>query len=465
MHPIEIDFKNKTCVVIGAGKTAGRRIEMLKKEGAEIRVIAPHDRPEQLSDTSIIYIKKKYDKNDLKDAFMVFAATDDEDLNARIVKNARSEKILASSVTKCEGADVHIPSVCCEDNIMVSVSTAGSSPALSAELCREIGRNMNEYNGLCDIHKKIREDLLHKGIPQNKRYEIMKQISSYAMCKLYSVSGKDSFLEIASEICGGSLNKTETKRAILVVSFGTSYENTREKTIGAVENKISEAFGEFNVFRAFTSGMIIRKLRRNGIHIDTVAEALAKLALMGYTEVYCQPTHIMPGEEYDDMYRDATAFKDAFSVLRIGSPLLSQTEDYYDFIDAVHSDLKTDNKTAIVFMGHGTTHWANCAYPALQFWFGKRNFTNVFVGTVEGYPTLDDVVEQLKKESYDKVVLMPLMLVAGDHAQNDMAGDEEDSWNRVLSNEGYEVQTRLKGLGEYPHIQDMYVKHLSEIIK
>lgn len=465
MYPIQIDFKNKKCVVIGAGKTAGRRIEMLKKEGAEIRVIAPHDRPEQLSDTSIVYAKKKYDKNDLKDVFMVFAATDDEELNSRIVRDARMEKILASSVTKCEDTDVHIPSVCCESDIIVSVSTAGSSPALSSELCREIGKNIKEYDGLCEIHRNIREDLLHRGITQNKRHDIMKKISSYAMCKLYSVCGSDSFFDVTRELCSGGIKKTDIKKAILVVSFGTSYENTRKKTIGAVENKISKAFSEFNVFRAFTSGIIIKKLKKNSIHIDTVSEALAKLALMGYTEVYCQPTHIMPGEEYDNMCRDVASFKDAFSVLKIGRPLLSQTEDYSDFIDAVHSDLKTDNKTAVVYMGHGTTHWANCAYPALQFWFGKRNFANVFVGTVEGYPTIDDVVEQLKKENYHKVVLMPLMLVAGDHAHNDMAGDEEDSWNKILSNEGYAVQIRLKGLGEYPHIQDMYVKHLSEIIK
>lgn len=462
MYPMLIDFNNKKCVVIGAGKIAERRIKMLKNEGAEIKVIAPHDCPDSLKDIS--YVKKKYDKDDLKDAFIVVAATDDEELNAQIVHDAREKKILVSSVTKCEDSDILVPSAYKGNNITISVSTAGASPALSAELCREIGNNIKEYDNLCELHKKIREDLLSKGISKNKRHEIMKKISSYEMCKLYSACGEERFLKMTREFCYSNLEKTDIKKAILVVSFGTSYENTREKTIGAVENRIREAFKDFDVYRAFTSGVIVRKLRRNGIYIDTVPEALAKLSLMGYTEVYCQPTHIMPGEEYDDLCRDAERFVDTFSVLKIARPLLSQTVDYSQFIDAMYSDLKTDNNTAVVFMGHGTTHWANCVYPALQFWFEKRNFTNVFIGTVEGFPTLDDVLELLKRSSYDKIVLMPLMLVAGDHAQNDMAGDEEDSWYRILSNEGYSVQVRLKGLGEYEYIQDMYVKHLSEII-
>lgn len=464
MYPVQIDFKSKKCVVIGAGKTALRRIEMLRKEGAAISVVAPHNRPECLDDMSISYLKKEYDKSDIRDAFMVFAATDNEALNESIVRDARDDKILVTSVTKCTDMDVLIPAIYHGNNITLSVSTSGLSPALSAGLCRKAGEDIKKYDGLCEIHQKIRDELSHNGTPQSIRHDIMKKISSHAMCMLYSIGGKEPFMNMVKEICSGNLKKTENKKAILVVSFGTSYENTRNKTIGAVETKIRAKFSGFDVFRAFTSGMIIRKLRKDGVYVDTVAEALTKLALMGYTEVYCQPTHIMPGEEYDDLCRDAKMFEDSFSVLKIGSPLLACTDDYMQLIDALSDEIKQDSKTAVVFMGHGTTHWANCVYPALQFWLKKTNYTNVFVGTVEGFPTLDDVIEQLQKGSYDNVILMPLMLVAGDHAQNDMAGDDDDSWKSILSDMKYEVEAKLKGLGEYGRIQDMYVKHLSKII-
>lgn len=462
MYPIQIDFKKKECVIIGAGNTARRRAEMLIREKAEIRIVAPEPCPKFFSDMR--YIRKEYETADINGAFMVFASTDNAQLNERIVNDARSAGIMAASVTKCEGCDVSIPSVCADSNFTLSVSTNGISPALSAELCRGAGRYIKQYDGLFELHEQIRGDLLKQEISAESRRSMMKAISSEAMCCLYRSGGKDSFLSMAAEICGGRLKKRKIdKKAILVVSFGTSYENTREKTIGAVENRIRKAFGDCDVYRAFTSGMVIRKLKRGGIDVDTVAEALTRLYLMGYTEVYCQPTHIIPGEEYDKLRRSAETFSSVFSVLRIGKPLLFETDDYPELIDAMESELKMERSTAVVLMGHGTEHQANSVYPALQFWLEKKGYKDVFVGTVEGFPKLCDVIERLDKNNYDKIRLLPFMLVAGDHAQNDMAGDE-DSWKCILTDKGYIVRTKLKGLGEYQGIQDMYVKHLEELI-
>lgn len=462
MYPVHIDFKDKKCLIVGAGKTAKRRADMLKYCGAEIWIVAPEPCPEYFTD--IHYISKEYEEADIAGMFMVFASTDNTQLNERIVGDARKQGILAASVTKCSICDVSIPAVHIDSNLTLSVSTSGISPALSSELCREAGRYIKKYDGILSIHEHIRSELLGRGVSTENRREIMKKLSSEAMRCLYCIGGKDSFFKIAEAICGGQLKrKARDKKAVLMVSFGTSYENTREKTIGAVENRVREAFRDCDVFRAFTSGMIIKKLRSCGMYIDTVAEALAKLYFMGYSKVYCQPTHIIPGEEYEKLCRITDTFSDVFDILVTGKPLLSETSDYSEITDVLDKELKSEKDTAVVFMGHGTEHTANSVYPALQFWFWKKGYIDAYIGTVEGYPQLSDVIELLNKKIYKKILLLPFMLVAGDHAQNDMAGDK-DSWKNILTEQGYIVRTELKGLGEYRGIQDMYVKHIKDMM-
>ncbi|MEG1994012.1 MAG: sirohydrochlorin cobaltochelatase, partial [Oscillospiraceae bacterium] len=256
------------------------------------------------------------------------------------------------------------------------------------------------------------------------------------------------------------------KKAILVISFGTSYADTREKTIGAIENKIKEEFADYEVRRAFTSQIIIKKLKeRDNIVIDNVDEALKKLQDEGFGTVICQPTHVMHGAEYDEMVDAVDNYFDKFEAIEIGNPLLSSADDYKEVISAFEKETEIDNKdTAFVLMGHGTHHFANSTYAALDYTFKDMGFDNVFVATVEGYPEFEQALKGVKAYGAKKVVLYPFMIVAGDHATNDMAGDEQDSFKTMFKKEGFEVEPVLKGLGEFSGIQDIFVTRVHDAI-
>ena len=253
------------------------------------------------------------------------------------------------------------------------------------------------------------------------------------------------------------------KKAILVVSFGTSYNDTRDVTIGAIEKAIAEKNPDYEVRRAFTSQIIIDKLKkRDNLEIDNVTQAMERLIADGVGTVICQPTHVMNGFEYDDMKREVEAFAEHFETLKFGTPLLTSTQDYRDVVTAVNQEFSVPEDTALVLMGHGTEHFANNTYAALAYHFNHNGNKNVFVGTVEGYPDLDTTIEDVKALGVQKVILAPLMVVAGDHATNDMAGDEEGSWKTAFKSEGFEVECVLKGLGEYSSIRDLYVAHAAQ---
>lgn len=257
------------------------------------------------------------------------------------------------------------------------------------------------------------------------------------------------------------------KKVILVVSFGTSYNDTRELTIDAIEKTIAEAYPDYETRRAFTSQTIIDKLKdRDGLEINNVDEAMQQLVADGVGTLIVQPTHIMNGYEYDEMKADIEPYTDNFASLKYGTPLLTSTEDYLALIEAFKTEIASDlpDDTALVLMGHGTHHFANATYAALDYMFKDQGMKNVFVGTVEGYPELDTVLPRIEEAGYTKVVLQPLMVVAGDHASNDMAGDEEDSWKTVFKAEGFEVEYVLRGLGEYSSIQKMYLSHIENAI-
>lgn len=259
------------------------------------------------------------------------------------------------------------------------------------------------------------------------------------------------------------------KQAILVVSFGTSYNESREATIGAIENAIKERLPEFDVRRAFTSQIIIDKLKdRDGLAVDNVEEALKRAEADGVTTLVVQPTHLMDGFEYLDLAETLEDYRERFEVISLAAPLLSSDEDYKAVARAItgHTASYDDGETAICFMGHGTEADSNAVYGKLQETLRDEGFSNYYIGTAEAEPTLEDLTEAIKeKGSYRKVVLEPLMVVAGDHANNDMAGDEEDSWKSVLEEEGYEVICILKGLGELSDIQDIYVSHSQNAIR
>ncbi len=281
--------------------------------------------------------------------------------------------------------------------------------------------------------------------------------------------------------CGNAVAPTEekegevtvgdaAKQAILVVSFGTSYNETRALTIDAIEKKVTDEFGkDYDVRRAFTSQIIIDKLaERDGLEIDNVTQAMEKLVADGIGTLYIQPTHVMNGEEYDELCESVEPFTDNFVTMKIGKPLLTSNEDYVELSKIVGEQTSkyiTDEETAVVFMGHGTPHFANATYACLQLHLQHEINPNYLVGTVEGYPSLDEVSADLEKMGIKKVVLLPFMIVAGDHANNDMAGDEEDSWKTILKGQGFEVEAVLQGLGEYEGVQNMVVEHLRDAIE
>ncbi len=254
-------------------------------------------------------------------------------------------------------------------------------------------------------------------------------------------------------------------KAILVVSFGTSHHQTRKDTIEAIEQAIAAAYPERIIRRAFTSGMIIRKLKGEGVVIDDVAAAMESLIAEGVTDLIVQPTHVMDGFEYEKMKDQMEPYRGRFAQIKLGAPLLDSDEDYAQVADILASETKEHDKedTAIVWMGHGTEHPANIAYRKLEQYCRQAGYQRHFIGTVEAEPDLDEVAAAVKAyPGIKKVVLLPLMIVAGDHAVNDMAGDEEDSWKTVFEEAGYEVECVLKGMGQYPAVRQIFVRHTKE---
>lgn len=266
------------------------------------------------------------------------------------------------------------------------------------------------------------------------------------------------------------------KKAIMVVSFGTTHLETLKLNIETVENRIRESFPEYEVRRAFTSRTVIKRLAKSeGILIDNEIQALQGLQEEGYKEVYIQPLHVVPGAEYDKIKvlvaQYAHAQEHVFEKIRLGRPLLycmgqeEHPDDYEIAIKALITQLpEAKEDSAVVLMGHGGMHPANAAYAVLQLKLEDAGLNHVFIYTVEGYPSLSRIIDKLKQKQMKKVTLMPFLLVAGDHAANDMAGDEGDSAKSQLSAAGFEVDVYFHGLGENPAIQEIYVNHLRSAI-
>lgn len=260
------------------------------------------------------------------------------------------------------------------------------------------------------------------------------------------------------------LNANE-KKAILVVSFGTSHNDTRKVTIDAIENDIQAAFPKYRLYRAWTSKMIIKKVNnRDHIHIHTVKEAMEQMLADGISDVLIQPTHVINGIENDLMKEDALAFQKDFHSISFGDPLLTSEQDSLDVIRAIADEFSDlEEKEALVLMGHGTTHYANAIYAALDYTFKDKGYKNIFLGTVEAYPSMETLMKIVKEYAPEKVILAPFMIVAGDHAKNDMAGDDPESWYSQFVAAGFPTEAVVKGLGEYPGIRRILVEHLKAI--
>ena len=271
---------------------------------------------------------------------------------------------------------------------------------------------------------------------------------------------------------------------LLVVSFGTSFNGSRAADIGGIEKALQTAYPDWSVRRAFTAQIIINHVQaRDDEKIDNMDQALQRAVDNGVKNLVVQPTHLMHGAEYDELTEAVESYKDKFESVTIAEPLLGEVGDSddavnddkkavaeaitteavktagYDDLDAAEAD-----GTAFVFMGHGTSHTAKISYSQMQSQMNDLGYKNVFIGTVEGKPedtACEAVIEKIKEAGYKKVVLRPLMVVAGDHANNDMAGDDEDSWKSQFEASGAfdKIDTQIAGLGEIAAIQDLYVAH------
>ena len=276
---------------------------------------------------------------------------------------------------------------------------------------------------------------------------------------------------------------------LLVVSFGTSFNDSRTADIGGIEKALQTAYPDWSVRRAFTAQIIINHVQaRDDEKIDNMDQALQRAVDNGVKNLVVQPTHLMHGAEYDELTEAVESYKDKFESVTIAEPLLGEVGDSDD---AVNDDKKAvaeaitaeavktagydslevaeADGTAFVFMGHGTSHTAKISYSQMQSQMNDLGYDNVFIGTVEGEPedtACEAVIEKIKEAGYKKVVLRPLMVVAGDHANNDMAGDDEDSWKSQFEASGAfdKIDTQIAGLGEIAAIQDLYVAHTKAAI-
>ena len=253
------------------------------------------------------------------------------------------------------------------------------------------------------------------------------------------------------------------KTALLCVSFGTSVPAAR-KNITAVEDALRQELPGADFFRAFTSKTIRGILNETGESVWSTEEALEHLTDGSYDQVVIQPTHFLYGLEYESLKASVEEAKKRFPALLLGRPLLSGTQDLQVLAQILMKEYPRKENSALVVMGHGTPHFSNVVYPAMQTVFHMMGRKDVFVGTVMGWPGIGEIRSQLKAGGYSHVRMAPLMLVAGDHALNDMAGEEKDSWKTVLVRDGFEVECILQGLGVLPGVQEMYRKCLRELL-
>lgn len=255
---------------------------------------------------------------------------------------------------------------------------------------------------------------------------------------------------------------------LLVVSFGTSYNDSRVADIKGIEDALQAAYPDWSVRRAFTAQIIIDKLKkRDGITIDNMTEALDRCVEDGVKEIVVQPTHLMAGLEYADVKDELDKYADKFDKISLGDPLLTSDDDYKKVAAAIKENMASfdDGKTALCLMGHGTEADSNADYTKMQEVFKNEGLTQFFVGTVEAEPTCEDVIAAASAAGYKKAVLAPFMVVAGDHANNDMADETDpDSWAAKFVAAGFEVTCLLQGLGQNVAVDDIYVSHVDDAI-
>jgi sirohydrochlorin cobaltochelatase len=266
------------------------------------------------------------------------------------------------------------------------------------------------------------------------------------LCSIISAQAQD-FKDVA-----------KGKTAILMVHFGTTYDDTRAVTIDAINAKVKSEFADVYVAEAYTSRIVIDRLKKRGIDKQTPQEALLRLAADGYTHVVVQSTNVIDGIEAEALRYEASFMVPFFTEIRVGHPLLYSLEDCEKVVTIIANRYKDNvgKNSSVVLIGHGTSTPANAIYSQIDYMFASMGSPKIHLSTVEGYPTYDTTLMRLKEDRAKNITLVPFMFVAGDHARNDIDGE----WRKQLEESGYKVKTVFEGLGQISEIQDIYVEHL-----
>ncbi|MDD7392119.1 MAG: sirohydrochlorin cobaltochelatase [Fusobacterium gastrosuis] len=255
----------------------------------------------------------------------------------------------------------------------------------------------------------------------------------------------------------------KNKNALFMVHFGTTHDDTRELTIDRMNEKFSENFKDYDLFEAYTSRIVLKKLRDRNIFKNHPLKVLEMLEKQGYENIIVQSSHIIPGIEYENLLEELSAYKNKFKSIKIGKPLLYNVIDYKKVVEAIQEEYVPKNKKeALVLVCHGTDSPVGAAYALIEYVFDEYGHENVYVVSTKEYPLMETLIKKLKKDGIEEVVMAPFMFVAGEHAKNDMAGDFKEE----LEENGFKVnKVFLKGLGEFEEIQNIYLEHLKKAIE
>ena len=444
MYPIFLHLKQIPCLVVGAGVVAQRRIFSLLEQKADVTVLAPEPIPLPLQHQPLRYIQAVYANGFLKDRKLIFAATNDIQLNKTIVREAQERGILVSSVTDGITTDFSVPAHTTTGNLTAAISTNGGSPSLAAAICREVTPILSAYEPLCSLQVQWIFDA-------RKRKQLLSGLSTPEALACYREQGTAAYLNHIKNPC---------RTAIVTVSVGTREKEEEEKTIVAIEKQIQAAFPNCDVYPAYSSRVILQKRKEQGKEVHSVTEVLEYLRRAGYQSVYCQPLYLTTGKIDAQLSADVQPFQKAFSIFKVGNPLLENQEAIPTFWNAIQH-VCSFSDIAYLWMGHGS----HPIYQVLKDWIQQQGYSNVFLATLKGEPSFDAVLREIQHTNYRKVVLVPLMLVAGWHAQTDMIGAENpNSWEQVLKRSGYQTEVILQGLGADSTIQQLYVGRIQALM-
>lgn len=387
----------------------------------------------------------------LKDRKLIFAATNDIQLNKTIVREAQERGILVSSVTDGITTDFSVPAHTTTGNLTAAISTNGGSPSLAAAICREVTPILSAYEPLCSLQVQIREEWKEWIFDTKKRKQLLSSLSTPEALACYQEQGTSAYLNHIKNPC---------RTAIVTVSVGTRERKEEEKTIVAIEKQIQAAFPNCDVYPAYSSRVILQKRKEQGKEVHSVTEVLEYLRRAGYQSVYCQPLYLTTGKIDAQLSADVQPFQKAFSIFKVGNPLLENQEAIPTFWNAIQH-VCSFSDIAYLWMGHGS----HPIYQVLKDWIQQQGYSNVFLATLKGEPSFDAVLREIQHTNYRKVVLVPLMLVAGWHAQTDMIGAENpNSWEQVLKRSGYQTEVILQGLGADSTIQQLYVGRIQALM-